>query len=94
MFESVSVDTTIEELCTKKELSQFSDYFFTHMTEDVWKRQIGDYGNERCGILPAIKRIYEVMDENSQVIYDVYPKEEWEKEPDKEQVKLIHMPGD
>ena len=94
MFESVSVDTTIEELCTKKELSLFSDYFFTHMTEDVWKRRIGDYGNERCGILPAIKRIYEVMEENSQVIYDVYSKEEWEKEPDKEQVKLIHMPGD
>lgn len=94
MFESVSVDTTIEELCTKKELSQFSKYFFTHMTEDVWKRRIGDYGNERCGILPAIGRIYEVMEEKSQVIYDVYPKEEWEKEPDKEQVKLIHMPGD
>lgn len=94
MSELVSVDTTIEELCSKKELLQFSRYFFTNMTEDVWKRRIGDYGNERCGILPAIKRIYEVMEEKSQIIYDVYPEEEWEEEPDKEQVKLIHMPGD
>lgn len=94
MFEFVTVDTTIGELCTKKELEPFSEYFFTNMTEDVWNRKIGDYGNERCGLLPAIKRIYEVMEEKSQVIYDVYPKEEWETEPDKEQVKLIHMPGD
>ena len=38
MSESVSVDTTMEELCSKKELLQFSKYFFTNMTEDVWIR--------------------------------------------------------
>ena len=46
----VTPETTIGELCSYEEYKPLSDYFFTNMTEDVWRRPLGDYGFKNAGL--------------------------------------------
>lgn len=93
MLENVTVNTTIGELCKNPELDQISDCMFTHMTDDVWQNSIAHYGNEKCAIIPALKRICELTAGGRKIIYPVYSQEEIAELPERGDVKIIHMPG-
>ena len=53
----VTPETTIGELCSYEEYKPLSDYFFTNITEDVWRRPLGDYGFKKCGFEETLERI-------------------------------------
>lgn len=94
MLESVTEDSTIAELCGNKEIAEISEYMFTHMTDDVWNNTIAHYGNEKCAIITALKRICEIKAEKPQIVYDVYSDEQIAELPELKDVKIIHMPGE
>lgn len=94
---TVTKNTTIGELCQTPDFKPFSDYFFTKMTDDVRENSLDHYGFEKCGFADALERIHQLAmsaKDGNEYIYSIYGKKEWEEEPDKRDVKLIHMPGE
>lgn len=93
----VTEKTTIGDLCQAEEFKPFSDYFFSIMTEETWNTALGQYGFEKCGFVNALEKIRELCGRTragENFIYHVYREDERNAEPDKEKVKLIHMPGE
>lgn len=93
----ITEKTTIGELCQAEEFKPFSDYFFSIMTEETWNNALEVYGFQKCGFEDALERIRELSEQTKageNFIYSVYPQDETTAEPDKEKVKLIHMPGE
>ncbi len=79
----ITENTTIGELCGYEEYRPVSDYFFTNMTEDVWKNPLKHYGYEKCGFEEALERVKTILAEKIPMVYDVGA----------EEVKLIYMPA-
>ena len=73
----VTPETTIGELCSYEEYKPLSDYFFTNMTEDVWRRPLGDYGFKKCGFEETLERIKALVLTGQPLIYprDVYKRQ-------------------
>ena len=65
----VTPETTIGELCSYEEYKPLSDYFFTNMTEDVWRRPLGDYGFKKCGFEETLERIKALVLTGQPLIY-------------------------
>ena len=65
----VTPETTIGELCSYEEYKPLSDYFFTNMTEDVWRRPVGDYGFKKCGFEETLERIKALVLTGQPLIY-------------------------
>ena len=84
----VTPETTIGELCNYEEYKPLSDYFFTNMTEDVWRRPLGDYGFRKCGFEETLGRLKALILTGQPLIYPVFPNDD-----DRRSVKLIFMPS-
>ena len=84
----VTPETTIGELCNYEEYKPLSDYIFTNMTEDVWRRPLGDYGFRKCGFEETLGRLKALILTGQPLIYPVFPNDD-----DRRSVKLIFMPS-
>lgn len=87
---------TIGHLCGMEEYFPLNQYFFSKMTDDVWANSLEHYGFEKCGFTEALERLEKLAAlerEHKNIVWDIYTEEERKAEPDKEQVKLIYMPG-
>lgn len=92
----IEKDMTIGQICGMEEFFPLSRYFFTKITRDVEENTLEHYGFEKCNFREALERMEELAAlERRQcpVVLDIYGQEERERDKEKEEVKLIRMPG-
>lgn len=89
----INEEMTIGDLVKSGVYGQFADYIFTYMTPDHWKLKLKEYGFEKVGFLPALRRMEELEKTGKNFVYDIYPEETNLSEWDKAYAKFLHFPG-